>query len=96
MHDKNLSLSINHQHPNSILQKLFLADQAYDYLVKKMNKINLTDKNDFNMYIDPINNNLDQIFLSGGLLRVFLLNDNYLIWNSLPFQFSLSQLQSKI
>ena len=94
--DQNLKININYQHPKTILQKLFLADQAYDYLLKKTNNSNSFYPNNVNLYIDPINNNLDQIFLSGGLFRIFLLKDNYLVWNSIPFQFSLSQLYSQI
>lgn len=94
--DQNLKININYQNPRTTLQKLFLADQAYDYLLKKTNNSNKYYQNSVNMYIDPLNNSFDKIFLSCGLFRVFLLKDNYLVWNSIPFQFSLSQLYSQI
>ena len=96
IHKQNYTININCQYPKTIFQKIFLADQAYNYVKKKINNLNKYYKNDFDMYVDPINNNLDKIFLSSGLFRVYLIKDNYLIWNSIPFQFSLSELSSKL
>ncbi len=81
---KNIEDRINYDYPTTTLQRIYLANQGYQYLLNKIKKLNPNFDNinnyEFPMLIDSIKNKIDQIFEIGGPYRVYLLEGNNIIW----------------
>ncbi len=81
---QNIDERITYSYPKTNLQRIFVANQAYNFILKQVRKQNpkipKIQNFEFPMLIDKIDNKLDKIFEIGGPYRIYLLEGNNIIW----------------